>query len=167
MSRKSSILNVFVSFEMAQMVCILQISFFRVPFFHLAFQCLIKVLQWTGHYISVAHYPSQKSQNKLTPNIVVSAYQLNFEGNRNVFFFFSSQGEGWRMQWSGTHRQPPLLYTAELDGHPLYCIMGNVVLGSSTHHPVPISTLLGSRTNMMQTLFFCGKIANRRDEIDG
>lgn len=87
----------FVSFEMARTVCILQMH--AVPFFHLAFQCLIKVLQWTGLYISVVHYPSHKSQNKLTPNIVVSAYQLNFEGNRNVFFFFfSSQGEGWRMQ---------------------------------------------------------------------
>lgn len=101
----------------------------QYQFFCLAFQCLIKVLQWTGLYISVVHYPSHKSQNKLTPNIVVSAYQLNFEGNRNVFFF-SSQGEGWRMQWCGTFRQPPLLYTAEPDGHPLYCIMGNVVLGT-------------------------------------
>lgn len=38
-------------------------------------------------YISAVLYPSYKSQNKLTPNDVVSAYRLNFEGNRNVFFF--------------------------------------------------------------------------------
>lgn len=125
-------------------------------FFNLAFQCLIKVLQWIGLYISAIHYPSHKSQNKLTPNIVVSAYQLNFEGNRNVFFF-SSQVEGWRMQWRGTCRQPPL-YTAELGGHLVYCIMGNVVLGSSVHPLVPISTLLGSRANMMQTLVFVGRL---------
>lgn len=157
-SRKSSVLEVFCVFWNGPNG--LHSSDACSTIFRLAFQCLIKVLQWTGLYISVVHYPSHKSQNKLTPNIVVSAYQLNFEGNRNVFFlyFFSSQGEGWRMQWRGTHRQPPLLYTAEPDGHPLYCIMGNVVLGSSAHPPVPISTLLGSRANMMQTLVFVGRL---------
>lgn len=70
----------------------------------------------------------------------------------HFFLSFSSQGEGWWTRRSGTRRQSPLLYTAEADGHPVRCVVGNVVLGSSAHPSDPISTLLGSRANMMQTL---------------